>query len=195
MPSSNFSSSSYGVTYQRTFEARDRLPPCKDALWKINLGVVRINSILENGLQTTIGIFGPGDIVGTALSILDPIDIECLTPVEAHIVPLPVWQKDTKALANHIYCLEELSLIRSHRRVDEVLLKLLTWLGKRFGSDVGKGHLIDLRLSHQDIAEMIGTNRVTVTRILNQLASQGVIERLSLQRILVKECDTWHYQI
>ena len=49
-----------------------------------------------------------------------------------------------------------------------MLFKFLEWLDKRFGEDVENGRLLNLRLTHQDIAETLGTTRVTVTRILNQ---------------------------
>ena len=57
------------------------------------------------------------------------------------------------------------------------------------------GRLIDLRLTHQDLAELLGTTRVTVTRSLIQLEQQGLIQRLSLQRIVLQSTDCWHYEI
>ena len=72
---------------------------------------------------------------------------------------------------------------------------LLNWLAKKCGREVKEGQMIDLRLTHQDIAEILGTTRVTVTRTLNQFEQQGMITRLPLQRIVLKEEETWHYQI
>jgi len=68
-----------------------------------------------------------------------------------------------------------------------MLLKLLAWLSTRFGQDVDTGRLIDLRLTYQDLSELLGATRVTVTRTLNQLEQQGLIERLPLQRIILRE--------
>ncbi len=76
-----------------------------------------------------------------------------------------------------------------------MLVKLLEWLATRFGRTVRQGNLIDLRLTHQDLAELVGTTRVTLTRILGQLEQQGLIERLSLHRIVLKEDEVWHYAI
>lgn len=74
---------------------------------------------------------------------------------------------------------------------------LSCWVGllKKIGREVETGHLIDLRLTHQDIAEMLGTTRVTITRTLSQFEQQGLIHRPPLRRIVLKEDDLWHYEI
>ncbi|QYO68646.1 helix-turn-helix domain-containing protein [Leptolyngbya sp. 7M] len=47
----------------------------------------------------------------------------------------------------------------------------------------------------QDLSELLGTTRVTVTRALIQLEQQGFIQRLSLQRIVLQQAEYWHYEI
>lgn len=98
-------------------------------------------------------------------------------------------------LLAHIQQTEELTVIRSYRRIDLMLLKLLAWFAQKFGCEAKTGQLIDLRLTHQDLADMLGATRVTITRALGQLEQQGLIERLPLHRIIVREEGFWHYQI
>lgn len=86
-------------------------------------------------------------------------------------------------------------VIRSHKRIDTMLLRLLSWLAKRFGRTVEHGQLIDLRLTHQDLSELLGSTRVTVTRTLSQLEQQKLIQRISLRRIVLSEDELWHYEI
>ncbi|NLT67142.1 MAG: winged helix-turn-helix domain-containing protein, partial [Acidobacteria bacterium] len=38
------------------------------------------------------------------------------------------------------------------------------------------GTIIDLKITHQELAEMVGTSRETVTRVLTRLKDQGIIE-------------------
>jgi CRP/FNR family transcriptional regulator len=38
------------------------------------------------------------------------------------------------------------------------------------------GTIIDLKITHQELAEMVGTSRETVTRVLARLKEQGIIE-------------------
>jgi CRP-like cAMP-binding protein len=104
-------------------------------------------------------------------------------------------QVPSEWVLNYLRQVETLMVIRSYRRVDVVLLKLLGWLAKRFGRTVNQGNLIDLRLTHQDLAELVGTTRVTITRTLGQFEEQGLIERLSVHRTLLKEYELWHYEI
>ena len=152
-------------------------------------------SWLEDGTVVTLGLWGAGELVGKALSQLDPYQLECLTKVEATRLAIEDGQQIQTALLAHLQQAGELTLIRSYRRVDIMLLKLLNWLGKKFGRQVEQGQLIDLRLTHQDLAEILGSTRVTITRTLNQLEQQGLIRRLSLQRIVLQEEEVWHYEI
>lgn len=180
---------------QQKFSLRSHLPVKPHSLWKIETGAVRTFTWLDDGTTITTGVWGPGDVVGRALSAMDPYQIESLTAVEA--TPL-ILQADTipsEWLLTHLQHTEALMIIRSHRRVDTMLIKLLGWLGKRFGRAVETGQLIDLRLTHQDLADLGGTTRVTITRILGQFETQGLIERLSVHRILLKEDELWHYEI
>jgi CRP/FNR family cyclic AMP-dependent transcriptional regulator len=49
-------------------------------------------------------------------------------------------------------------------------------LAARHGIRDSHGVIIDLRITHQELAEMVGTSRETVTRVLAQLKKQGIIE-------------------
>ncbi|MBW4563462.1 MAG: Crp/Fnr family transcriptional regulator [Mojavia pulchra JT2-VF2] len=174
---------------------RSFLSDHKTILWKIETGFVRTFTYLEDGTTVALGLWGPGDIVGKALSSLEPYQIECLTRVEATILPLDEWHQSTETLLAHIKQAEELMVIRSHKKVETMLIKLLAWLSKKFGSEVEKGRLIDMRLTHEDLAEMLGSTRVTITRILGQFEQEGLIDRLTLHRIVLREEDIWYYEI
>lgn len=65
------------------------------------------------------------------------------------------------------------------------LWQFLVWLSEKFGRDVDKGKLIDLNVTHQDIAEVLNTTRVTVTRLLQQLESEGTVLRHKRRIILL----------
>jgi CRP/FNR family cyclic AMP-dependent transcriptional regulator len=49
-------------------------------------------------------------------------------------------------------------------------------LAKRHGIRDARGIIIDLKITHQELAEMVGTSRETVTRVLARLRKQGIIE-------------------
>lgn len=169
------------------FSRRALLPSQTNSLWYIQSGAVRTMTYLEDGTTVTLGIWGPGDIVGDALSTIEPHIIECLSAVEASPFPLERCHQMIEALSAHIEQTEELMVIRSHKTVDSMLIKLLEWLAKKFGKANEKGQLIDLRLTNQDIADILVSTRVTVSRALSQFEEQGIISRLPLHRIVLAE--------
>ncbi len=164
-------------------------------LWQIERGIVRTSTCLEDGTMVILGIWGPDDLVGASLTKVKPYQVECLTEVKAIPLNIAEHPQITEMLLAHIRQTEELTVIRSYRRVDLMLLKLLGWFAQKFGSQAKTGQLIDLRLTHQDLADMLGATRVTITRALGQLEQQGLIERLPLHRIIVREEGIWHYEI
>lgn len=181
---------------QLYFQRRDRLPLRRDHLWKIESGVVRTLTYLENGTVVTLGLWGEGDVVSRVLSKADPYYMECVTPVQA--IPIPISEFDNlyPLLIEHIHQLQTFLEIVHSRPVDEALHKLLTLLANKFGSGVSHGQLIEFHLTHQEIAETIGTTRVTVTRLLKEFEQHGIIERLNRQFILLPGHQPfWHYEI
>lgn len=181
---------------RRTFSRRSLLPLEQNYLWRIETGVVRTLTWFDDGTPITFGLWGPGDIVGRMLSKADPYQIECLTLVEAKILPVSKCQEATESMILHIQQFQEFIEILHCKSVDASLMRLLTWLAKRFGREIEQGKQIDLRLTHQEIAELIGTTRVTVTRLLNEFEKRGIIQRLPHRFIVLQEQQPfWHYEI
>lgn len=67
-------------------------------------------------------------------------------------------------------------------RIEDRLIALFADLGERFGHMTADGILIELPLKHEIIGGLVGSRRPTVTLALQQLASNGVIERLGDDR-------------
>lgn len=81
-----------------TFARRSLLPLRHDSLCRLlKTGVVRTLTLLEDGNSVTLGLWGTGDVVGI-LSKAEPLQIECLTPVEATLLPSHSWHKATEAI-------------------------------------------------------------------------------------------------
>jgi len=185
------------VDHKRSqFARRCVLPPSRDYLWQIDSGAVRTLTLLEDGITVTLGIWGAGDVVGRVLSKAEPYQMECLTTVEVTRIPIDQWYLVNEVLIQHIQQYHEFLEILHYCSIDISLLRLLNWLAKKFGQEVKQGQLIDLHLTHQEISEIIGTTRVTVTRLLNEFEKQGIIERLSRKRMILQEKQPfWHYEI
>lgn len=181
---------------RRVFSRRSFLPLSQEYLWQIEVGVVRTLTWLEDGTAISFGLWGPGDLVGRVLSKAEPYKIECLTDVEVSILPRARWYQATESMLLHTQRLGEFMEIVHTKPIEISVLRLMTWLAQRFGREIEQGQLIDLRLTHQEIAEMIGSSRVTVTRVLNEFEKQGVIQRLHRKLVIPNEQQPfWHYEI
>lgn len=70
--------------------------------------------------------------------------------------------------------------------VRERLQQLLVQLGERYGQQKDNGVCIEIGITHQEMADMIGTTRQSVTSILNEMKRAGVVafhgKRLHLSR-------------
>ena len=169
---------------QRIFSRSELLPPRQDILWRIERGAVRTVTWSEQGTFITLGYWGAGDIVGHPLSRVKPYQIECLTSVEMSILPSGLWYQALDAMLLHIQQAEELLSIVHRKPVSLRLWQFLIWLSQKFGRDVDQGRLIDLGVTHQEMAEVINTTRVSVTRVLQQFESEGMLLRHQRRLIL-----------
>ncbi len=168
----------------RLFTRRERIPPRNDVLWRIERGAVRTLTWSEEGTFITLGYWGSGDLIGSPLSKVQPYQIECLTNVEVSIVPPHLWYQDVNALLSHIQQAEELLSIVHCKPMSLRLWQFLVWLSRKFGREVEQGQLIYLNATHQEMAEVLNTTRVTVTRLLQQFEEEGMLLRQKRQIIL-----------
>ncbi|KUJ89988.1 MAG: Crp/Fnr family transcriptional regulator [Thermoanaerobacter thermocopriae] len=67
-------------------------------------------------------------------------------------------------------------------RLCDFLIRLFYQQGKK----IKKGYIIDIPLTHENIANLIGCDRVTVTKGLNKLKKEGLIE-IDGKKIIIKD--------
>lgn len=59
-------------------------------------------------------------------------------------------------------------------------------LARKHGIPDSRGIIIDLKITHQEMAEMVGTSRETVTRTLARLRDQGILQFEGRRMILLE---------
>lgn len=171
-----------------TFRPRDVIPLWPDVLWKIERGVVRTLTWTTEDTLMTLGYWAPGDILGTSLFRLPkPYQVECLMPTQISRQPSYLGQDVSDAVLLHVQQAQELLSIVRCDRAHVRLLNFLVWLAKKFGCRIEEGLLINLRLTHQHIAEAIGITRVTVTRLLQQFEQEGIVCRYRRRTIVLRQ--------
>lgn len=155
-------------------------------------GLVKAYGITSGGDQCTVTILGEGDIfpMGWVLgkSKVCMYYYEALTDCTVVSVSKEDYLnalRDCPALREqvmnnymshyiagtmHVYALEQ-----SHAQ--DKLTYILQYLVSRFGEKMTDGRFkINLRLSHQDIAEMVGITRETTAVELHRLKTKGLID-------------------
>ncbi len=165
----------------------------------VEYGKLRLYNLLPNGRCITISILGAGDVFlqwRTESQSLSCLCAEAMQPSrvvsasEKQMTEI-VSAQPTAAIdviANFARRLAESQVLIEDLLNNSVNLRLyrtLLELSKQFGKAEGRASLIDYPLTHQRLADMIGSNRVTVTRKLHELQERGIIEARKNARIVL----------
>jgi CRP-like cAMP-binding protein len=168
----------------------------------IGMGRLRLTRTLSDARTLSIGYRGTGDIIGEAALGGAPTYRESAVAtedVEALLVPVAT----VRALiaADHAFGSGLLTvLVDRHadtedrlasmlfRNVEARLAEFLVKAASRWGIPEPRGVLIAAPFTHQEMANMIGSTRETVTLTLGDLRKKGVIE-IDRRRIVVLDRD------
>ncbi|NJM98677.1 MAG: Crp/Fnr family transcriptional regulator [Phormidesmis sp. RL_2_1] len=176
------------------FKRHENLALRGSGLWRIQQGYVRSLTWSLEGDPVPLGFWGVGDIVGYAIAQAHPYEMQCLTSVTAEYLGSACRFSPAVALA-HVRQSNELLRIVHCRQTEQRLLSFLCWLAYRFGERVAEGYQVQPKLTHQEIADSIGSTRVTVTRLLQELERGGKIrwnarEKIVYTRIFEQSCES-----
>lgn len=80
-----------------------------------------------------------------------------------------------RVLSSRLRILGEMFVNLVSDDVNTRIAKLILRLSARYGTRVGKEIFLNIPLTHQEIADMVGTSRQTVTSVLSALKKQGVL--------------------
>ena len=92
-------------------------------------------------------------------------------------------------LSQRLIKAEQLLTITGMSKVRERLWQLLLILKEEMGQPVVNGTRLIIRLTHQNLAQIICATRVTVTNILGEFLEQGLISIDSARHIIIKHQD------
>jgi len=109
------------------FSRGDLLPLQPGALWRLECGAVRSMTWNEDGAAIALGYWGAKDVVGDPLTRIRPYQLECLTGVEATLIPARSWYLAIDAIVAHAQHGEEFLAIVRYERVYKRLSQLLLW--------------------------------------------------------------------
>lgn len=158
-------------------------------LYLIANGKVRLLRYTPEGEEVVLNILGRGELFGELAILGGGLREEVAEAMEADTMICPVkveemeeLMKDNQSLSLKIHKLIGLKLRRLERRVEALVFKdvkqrlaefLLEWAQQHPKDERG---WIEHRLTHKDIASLIGTSRQTVTSTMNEWRELGWID-------------------
>jgi CRP-like cAMP-binding protein len=169
----------------QTFAAGELIALENDYYWLLQEGAVKTCTWTGEGNAITLGYWGVNDLIGQPLSLVYPYQVKCLTQVKAEHIAIGQTGKIIHLIQRHIQQTEEILYILRSDKAHQRLCRILIWLGQKFGQEVEIGKLIDLRITHQDLAELVGTTRVTITKLINQLEQEHFLSRPQRNTIII----------
>ncbi len=123
-------------------------------------------------------------MVGQPTTRMQVYEIQCLTSVEVSILPKELWQQALDTILRQAQQTEELLSIVHCKSAYQKTWKFLVFLSQKKGRDVEQVRVIDLPITHEEIASAVGTTRITVTRMLQQFEAEGKLRREKRRLIL-----------
>jgi CRP-like cAMP-binding protein len=161
-----------------------------DHVYLIESGWVKIYRISADGKRVTVGsIRGPGEMVGLAETFLD-INRTCFagTISKGSMVVLSKTKFEEIMGQNSFFTLKVIKSLAARMREAEAIIHemvccqalgrlaiMLMKMGERMGEHTKNGIKINLHLTHEEIASMVGISRQTVTSALNTFKQEKSI--------------------
>lgn len=164
------------------YQRGSNIPLVSQGLWQVYRGVVQFSTISLSGEESLLGWGQPSTFFGLWLTNLEVYQAVALSDVylrwyslsEIQTSPL-LAQAMLTQMAKKLRQTERLLAIAAIRPVEDRLQELLVLMKQELGETVSQGTRISVRLTHQNLANAIGTTRVTITRLLGEFQRQGRI--------------------
>ncbi len=169
-------------------------------------GSVALFKSLPGNRSICIGILGPGDLVfHDRASAGDEVVAEALTDAVVlqeefqRLVTVlsgspPLIQAALGSLRRQTTELQGLVARVLSRDIALRLAATLLALGERFGKPNPDGSIaVGIPVAHKMLARMIGSNRVTVTRVMTEMRDQGMVRAPGRNQIVIDALQLKNY--
>jgi CRP/FNR family cyclic AMP-dependent transcriptional regulator len=191
------------VNYEKNSTVFLRGSPA-DLLFCVLAGMVKVYCPLSDGTRILIKLAGTGDVIGHVAyldskgSQAQAFEAEALTKCSVALITREQVIKLLQALdqATLLRIIERLNIAWSstahwsgaflgmsfQKRIEVVLKEL----GSKFGVKDKRGILLTPELSHADLADMIGSSRPMVSRLIAEMTEEHLLVRQDKHFILLK---------
>ncbi|MGM0501557.1 MAG: Crp/Fnr family transcriptional regulator [Bacillota bacterium] len=160
-----------------------------EGLFFLESGKVKLTKMVENGDEQILTIIKPGNIFAEVVLFGNanyPATAVALEESKLHLIRSRDMEqiiKDNPEIALKLLDVMSKRLRRAQKLVRDMGLKdttcrtasLLIYLAQEYGTEINDKIKIDLKLTQQELANMIGTTRETISRVLNKFKDEDII--------------------
>ena len=169
------------------------------SVYLLERGLVRIHRVSSSGLETTFGYVRPGEIFGELAAFSTRPRESYATAVRASLV----WRLPRQAV-HEVFALHPgisvaitkqvgSRLKRIESRVEHLVFRsvpsrvaaILLELAEDFGRAEADGVVIQLAISQEELATLVGASRQAVNASLREFEREGVVRREGRRRVLL----------
>ena len=166
----------------------------------VNGGRVKISKVTRDGKELTLAYRGPGELFGE-IALIEGGPREEMAEAMENALLTEMERGDFERLiqTQPLLGLRLARLLTQRRRdienkienlvfkdVNSKLAELLIRLAIEFGVDDARGTLVALKITHQEMANLIGSTRETVSLTLSQFKRKGLI-RTDGRKIIIAD--------
>jgi CRP/FNR family transcriptional regulator len=152
-------------------------------------GKVKVTKSTPSGKETILAIHRQGDFFGEMALLDGKTSPATVTAMEdCRIVSISAIDFHRYLMTNDKVIKQIIQVLCSRLRYVWAQIQALNYstaearirggilqLSRKHGVSDARGIIIDLKITHQELAEMVGTSRETVTRTLARLQKKGII--------------------
>jgi CRP-like cAMP-binding protein len=166
----------------RSFKLGRKISLKDDEVYIVARGIIRIQTLSIDGDESILGLVGPMMPIAQRFTLLEPYEVYALTPVDLLCLRWEEVQESAellnelnKATIRRLLCTEVMLSLLSKKHIVERLIRFIYFLSKEFGKPTPQGILLEIQLTHQQIATVLNTTRVTITRLMGRLRDASFI--------------------
>ncbi|MBM4426837.1 MAG: Crp/Fnr family transcriptional regulator [Chloroflexi bacterium] len=167
---------------QRTYRRGELILLEADAVLHVEDGILATTMIHQDGVEVLLGLSGKGQIVVAHPDDNCHIQIVAHTEAKVQIEPWDVAAEQPDFLAKlraRLQQMEGWAAMQARPSLQQRVLGLLGLLSEQFGIASKQGVLIDVRITHGQLAAAVGATRTSITRVLSELRAQGRVSTVN----------------
>ncbi|HYU16677.1 MAG TPA: Crp/Fnr family transcriptional regulator [Candidatus Acidoferrum sp.] len=160
-----------------------------NSMFIVNGGRIKISKVTRDGKALTLNYVGPSEVFGETCLIEGGPREEMAEAMENSMITELERNDVERLLQNHAQLGYQLTRILAQRRrelenkletlvfrdVTSKLAELLLALAEEYGVEDSRGTMVALKITHQELANLIGSTRETVSLTLSQFKRKRLI--------------------